>query len=213
MKRPMGIVAVLMGMAFIAGCASAPTERPPDVADREKIIWSSQKERPGWTMEEPEASDGKMFFVGLSGNMATEQLGRADARRNATSNVVAYMGTVVKEKFERARIDFGLASSVVDPTSSARVFEKQLSANVARRLKVRKWYEEKWQIPTGIAWRVFAFAEIPQEAIDDAYKSTASDMAKKAEQRAKEEADKTAKAQLEKASEMWKQMKEQGLFE
>lgn len=210
---------LLIGFLFIitaSGCGGKKMVResidiPPDVD--ETLVWSSEPKRPGWTLEEPATEKGVMSFVGLSGSFATEQQGREDARRNALSGVVSYTGTLVKDKFERARISFGLDSNVVDPTTSARAFEKQLAVNIARQVKADKWYIEKWQTRTGTAYRVFLLARVPQTAVDDTLKSTARDMAKKAEQQAKEAGDEVARKQAEKAGEFWKQMQEQGLVE
>lgn len=198
-----------------AGCGGRQVRESVDIPEGvdEKLIWSSESKRPGWTLEEPSTQKGIMNFVGLSGNYATEQQGREDAKRNAISSVVSYTGTLVKDKFERARVSFGLDSSVVDPTTSARAFEKQLAVNIARQVKPKKWYIERWQTPTGIAHRVFVWAEVPQAAVDETLKGTARDMARKAEQQAKEAGDEIAKRQAEKAAEFWKQMQEQGLVE
>lgn len=191
------------------GKSALPVDIPPDV--NEKLIWSSEPKRPGWTLQEPATEKGFMYFVGLSGSYATEQQGRDDAHRNSIASIVKYTGTLAKDKFERARVSFGLDSNVVDPTTSARVFEKQLALNIARQVKAKNWYIEKWQTPTGTAYRVFLLAEVPQAAIDETLKGTSRDMAKKAEQQAKETGDDIAKRQAEKATEFWKQMEEQGL--
>jgi hypothetical protein len=222
------IMLLLYGVIFVTtllGCASKQTKpdskqefhqgSPVDIPTGvdEKLIWSSEAQRPGWTLTEPDAVDGVMFFVGLSGNLATEKSSRDDAQRAAINNVVAYMGTLVKDKFERASVSFGLESSVVDPTASARQFEKQLAVNVARRTKTKHWYIEKWQTPTGIAYRTFALTQVPQQEVERSFKDMARDMARKAEQDAKQESDIRAKEQAEKAAEFWRQMEEQGLAE
>lgn len=208
------LVGGLMVMT-LAGCGGkqvlGPVAIPPDT--NEKLIWSSEPQRPGWTLEDPSTSNGTMFFVGLSGNYATEQGSREDARRSAINNVVSYTGELARNKFERARVTFGLESSVVDPTTSARAFEKQLSVNIARQVKNKKFYVEKWQTPTGTAWKSFLLAEVPQASINESMKETAKDMGRKAEQQAKEAADEIAKKQAEKAVEFWKQMQDQGLTE
>lgn len=200
----------------IAGCggkqAMGPVAIPPGNTG-ETLVWSSEPQRPGWTLEEPSSANGTMFFVGISGNFASEQSGREDAKRNAINSIVSYTGTLAKNKFEQARVSFGLESSVVDPTASARIFEKQLAVNVARQVKAKKWYIEKWQTPTGTAHRVFLLAEVPESSVNDSLKDTAKGMAKKAEQQAKEASDDVAKKQAEKAADFWKQMQEQGLSE
>lgn len=198
-------------LALLAACGGEKTSIPPEV--HEKLIWSSSAERPEWTMQEPETNDGIMYFVGLSEKYATEKGAREDARNNAASGVVKYMGTLVKDKFERARVSYGLESDVVNPTASARSFEKQLSVNMAKKVKVKNWYEEKWHTPTGVGWKVFVLMSVPQGAIDETYKETAANMARKAEQDAKEANDELAKRQAEKAAEFWKQMQDQGVME
>jgi len=212
MKKHMLKIVFLAVAAAIFGCGPAVG---PQVADdiHEKLIYSTAPERPAWTMEEPETVDGVMSFVGTSKRHAAEQSAREDARRNVIEAVVKYMGTLAKDKFEAARVSYGLESSVIDSTESTREFQKQLATNMATNVKVKSWYGEKWQTPTGIGWQYFAKAEVPQEAIDGTFKKTASDQARKAEQQAKEAADAIAKAEAEKAADFWKQMQDQGLTE
>lgn len=215
-NKLIGIGAVLFLTAAIGGCAGKKVTQAPTIPQQEtgeKLLWSSEPNRPGWTLEEPATVGGVMNFVGLSGNFATEQLSRDDARRNAVNNVVNYMGTLVKNKYEKASVTFGLESKVVDPTTGTRAFEKQLAVNVAKQVKAQKWYIEKWQTPTGIAWRVIVSAQVPQSVVNDTFKESAKDMENKAMQQAREASDEAAKKQAEKSAEFWKQMQEQGISE
>ncbi len=214
MKKIIALVGLVV-IAALAGCSSkeASPVGIPDEAGAEKLIWSSAAERPGWTMNEPDTEDGVMSFVGLSDRFATEKGAREDARRNAMESVVKYMGTLVKDKFEKATVSFGLESSVIDPTASAREFEKQLAVNMASKVKMKSWYMEKWQTETGIGWQAFALGKVPMGAIDETYKDTARSKQKEAERKAKEAGDAIAKAQAEKAADFWKQMQEQGVVE
>lgn len=221
MRNGMWVALVLM-VALAAGCATggkkgAQLSAAPDVSIptgvHEQLVWSSEPKRPGWTMQEPDTANGVMSFVGLSGTFGTEQSAREDARRNAVNGVVNYMGTLVKDKFERARVSFGLESDVVNPTDSARAFQKQLAVSVANRVKAKQWYEEKWQAPTGVGWRSFVLVQVPEAAVEESYKQMTRDMARNAEQKAKEANDEIAKVQAEKAVEFWSKMQEQGLAE
>ena len=212
MKNLVTFVGLIL-VAVLSGCAatSSPTAIP--VEGSEKLLYSSSPERPAWTMEEPDTVDGVMTFVGLSNRHASEKSARADAKRNATDSVVKWMGTMVKNKFESLSVTYGLESTVIDPTPSSREYEKQLAANMVSRVKVKTWYMEKWQTPTGIGYQMFALAKVPASAIDDTLKDMAKNKAKEAEKKAREAADDQAKAQAEKAVEFWKQMQEEGVTE
>jgi len=212
MTRKLNGIVLLMVLALLAGCASSGVEIPDAV--QEKLIWSSASERPAWTMMEPEGvEDGMLTFVGTSVRHATEQGAREDARRNVTTAVVKYMGTLVKDKFEQASVSYGASSSVVDPTTSARQFEKQLATNLAAQVKVKQWYAEKWQIPTGIGYQYFAHAKVPANAMDAEFKKLVKQKAQQAAKDAKQASDAVSKDQAEKASEFWKKMQEEKLVE
>ena len=214
MKSLINALAIFVCLLMVSACTTTDSNSVAIPGDMdEQLVWSSAAQRPGWTMEEPDTVEGLMSFVGLSGRYATEQGGREDARRYATSSVVKYMGTLAKDKFERARIGYGLSSSVVDPTASSRQFEKQLAVNMATKVKVKKWYMEKWHTSEGAAWQAFALAHVPSQAIDATFKKTAKGMAKEAERRAKDAKDATAKDQAKKAADFWKQMQSQGVVE
>lgn len=208
MKKVYGLWAVLL--MFAVGCAG--TKVAPG-GPGEKLLWSSEKERPKWTIEEPDVDGSIMMFVGLSDRYATEAGGRDEALRNATNNVVKYMGTMAKDKYEKVATSFGLESSVIDPTASSRQYEKHLAANVAKRVKAKKWYLEKWDTPTGVGWKVFVMATIPIDSLNDSFKKTAKDNMIDAKRKAKEASDEVAKKQAENAAEFWEKMTKQGVVE
>jgi len=200
---------IVMVLVFATGCATTP--KPKLGASLETLIWSSEDTRPKWTIEEPDVDGNIMVFVGLSNKYATEKGGRGDAMRNAANSVVKYLGTLAKEKYENLSISYGLESSVIDPTASARIYEKQLAANVVERLKARKWYLEQWKTPTGIGWKAFVMAVIPLDSVNDSFKNTAKANMLAAQRRAKDAADEVAKKQAEKAVDFWDKMTKEGV--
>ncbi|NQU42362.1 hypothetical protein HQ520_03700 [bacterium] len=205
------LLVLLAGLALIvAGCGDKTMKAPED--PNEVLLWSSNEGRPSWTLKEPGRDDGKMFFIGRSGNMATEQLAINRASIDGRNAATQYMGTLVKTKFEQARVDFGLSSDVVNPTESSREYTKHLATNYVSRMKGGETYIEKWQTPTGIAWRAWSLMNVPEEALEASYSATAQTLSQDAARKAKEQSDMIAKAQLEKAGDMWKKMAEQGLF-
>ena len=191
----------------LIGCGSKDPSAP---GEREAADVS---ERPEWTMSEPEEDDGKMFFVGISEVHASEQNARDDARSNSVKAAISYMGTMAKSKIETASTSYGLSSEVVDPTTSGRQYEKQVSANVTRRLKASKWYMERETDASGKkGYKYFVLAQIPTQEFDNAFKQTAQQNIDDAKKRAKEAATAQAKDQAEKAADFWKNMKEQGML-
>lgn len=216
LTQPLCIFLVPALAAALAGCAGTQDLKAssgvasPSVSG-ERLEWSSAPQRPAWTMSEPETEGGYMYFVGISGNLATEQLARNDALRDSTNKVVAYMGTLAKDKFERARTSFGLASTVVDPTEASREFERQLAANVAKQLKPKEWYGERWTLPTGTAWKYFVLARMPDGVVAESLSNTADDNIRRAQEQARASATEQAKQQAADAEKFWKQMKDQGL--
>ncbi|MDH3325348.1 MAG: hypothetical protein OEM38_01365 [Gammaproteobacteria bacterium] len=208
---------LIITVFLLGGCASFGVEKsghidPPEAAN-ETLIWSSSNERPSWTMDEPEKKNNYLSFVGLSATHTTEKGARTDARRSAVNNISSYIGTLAKDKFQNAYLTYGLDSSVMDPTSSSRQFGKQLTANIVSRVKTKKWYSEKWSTETGIGYRVFVLAKIPEDAITESYKDAANRLAKNAQNHAVDAANETAKRQAELASEFWRQMESEGLVD
>lgn len=208
-------ITILFTSLIFVGCASTGNKNGIEIPTGvdETLIWSSSDERPTWTMEEPEIENDRLSFVGLSSTHATEKSARIDARRTAVNNIASYMGTLAKDKFQNAYLSYGLDSSIMDPTNSSRQFENQISANIVSRVKPKKWYIEKWDLKTGIGYRVFVLAKVPQEALDESFKSAANSLAKNAQHKAKEAVNKTAKKQAELAAEFWQQMESQGFVE
>lgn len=203
---------LLMALGLLAlACSRSSTT--PAAAPGEELVRTSHDARPGWIDSIPEDKGDTMFFVGLSDRMASERLGRERARRDAMNNAVQFMGTLVTDRFEELSVDFGLQSDVVDPTISAREFNRQLAMNLVTHLKAAEYYWEQWSTPTGYGFQVYTLATIPKYAMDEAFKQSAAEMARQAARRAKQESDAVAKEQLEKASEMWKKMEQDGFIE
>lgn len=211
MRRWLAVIMMIaLACALMAGCGG--TAKTPEDTPLEKLLDRSAKERPAWTLKKPETKGGFMYVVGTSPDMANEQLGKSRAMMNARTAISNYLGTLVKAKIEQANIDFGLASDVVDPTMSAREYVKQMSANFVANLEGEEFYWERWQKPTGIGYRYFALCRIPQNMINESFRDDAAKKMQDAQRRAKEQSDRVAKEQLEKAGTMWAQLEQQGLF-
>lgn len=196
---------------YLIGCSSKIQMKGSKY--EEELIETTQEDKPKWIYKEPEKIKDKMIFVGLSGNYATEQSSRDDAYRNSINKVMTFMGTLAKNKYEKAMTTFGLSSAVVNPTESLRNYEKHIIENIAHQIKPIEWYVEKWRTKSGIAYRTYVMCGIPVEALNESFKESADLSLKDAEKKVKETSDQIAIDQTKKAVEFWKNIKESGLIE
>jgi len=206
MFKQISLLMSLFLVAVLAGCSSS---KAPTPGETEAVDTS---DRPEWVMNEPGVEDDKMFFIGISAVHVSEKNARDDARRNSVNAAIQYLGTMVKSKFEQAQVTYGLASEAMDPTTSARQYEKQVAVNVARRMKAEKWYMERETDASGKkGYKYFVLSGIPVVSLDEAFQQTAKKNMEDAKKRAKEAATEQARRQQEQAADFWAEMQKQGV--
>ena len=204
------IIGVLgVSSILLVGCAKETTMAPAAV----EAASPSMPERPDWVYNEPSEEDGTLSFVGMSNVHASEQNARKDARRDAINNVVQYLGTMAKTKFEQVTQSFGLSSQIVDPTTAAQQFEKQMSANLAREMKTKTWHPEREKKSGVWGYKYFVLAQIPKSSIDNSFRKSLDQNIKKQQEEAEKAATQKAKEQSENAIDMFRKMKKEGLME
>lgn len=190
------------------------SEKSQKVMTEKETVQEKVENRPEWIINEPDKEGDDMLFVGLSNVYASEKGARNDAMRDAINKVVQYLGILAKTKYELAALTYNLDSETMDPTRSSRVYEKQVAANVAKKVKATQWYMEREIDQSGKkGYKYFALAKVPLSSINDAFKQTAAQNMKDAQRRAKEAATEQAKRQAENAKNFWEDMQKQGLVE
>jgi len=204
------IIGVLgVSSILLVGCAKETAMAPAAV----EATSPSMPERPDWVYNEPSEEDGTLSFVGMSNVHASEQNARKDARRDAINNVVQYLGTMAKTKFEQVTQSYGLSSQIVDPTTAAQQFEKQMSANLAREMKTKTWHPEREKKSGVWGYKYFVLAQIPKSSIDNSFRKSLDQNIKKQQEEAEKAATQKAKEQSENAIDMFRKMKKEGLME
>ena len=204
------IIGVLgVSSILLVGCARETTMAPAAV----EAASPSMPERPDWVYNEPSEEDGTLSFVGMSNVHASEQNARKDARRDAINNVVQYLGTMAKTKFEQVTQSYGLSSQIVDPTTAAQQFEKQMSANLAREMKTKTWHPEREKKSGVWGYKYFVLAQIPKSSIDNSFRKSLDQNIKKQQEEAEKAATQKAKEQSENAIDMFRKMKKEGLLD
>jgi len=215
MKRKLTVmIFCVLLIGLWSGCAKRQITKPvtPAAEPDEKLIWSSHKMRPGWTLSEPETVGDEIAFVGLSGKYATEKEARDDGMRAAVNNLIRYIGTLAQDKFQRLQTSYGLTTEIVDPTNVTRRFEEQLASAFVTRVRAKEWYIEKWlrKETKETYFAVFVLTKVPKSTIEKAYEdvmnATIDDLKKK-----RDEANEAkAKTQFENAMKAFEEAKEQG---
>lgn len=209
------VITLVIGLGACSSSPQAPTPTEPVAVapqTQEQLIWSTHKERPGWTVSEPEKQDDKLVFIGLSGKFAMEKQSREDAHRDAINKVVMYIGNFARDKYETIRTSYGLSSEIVDSTQAARQFQQQLSEAFTTRVKPKEWYIEKWENAKmqETYYLTYVLATVPEsvieKAFDNALDNQIDDLKKKRD--ATNEA--KAKKQFENAMKAFEDAKKQG---
>jgi len=188
------------------GCAGHVPSIKEGEAEGEKLLWASQPKQPEWIYKEPPQKKGYLTFVGLSTYHATQQAARKNAMKNVRYEVVEYIGTLAKTKFEEISSSYGLSSKVVDSTNATRDYQDYFAANYAQQVKMDEAYDEKWQTPTGTAYKSFLLTKVPEAVINKSLQNFAKENADKAQAMAKEADTEKSRAQAQNSNNFFKEM-------
>ena len=233
------ITVLCLGVTLLVGCAASEPEAPqpePEVAvvakPEPRVVVAEEpkpeprvevayvepsvpknKERPDWIYDE-EASEenNQVTVVGVSKYHSTERSARKYARRQATNEICAYMGTAVKNRFDEILLSAGLESKILDETNAGSETTKQLCTNLVRRLKTKKWHMEQKIINGKVGFQYYVLAAVPNSEIDNAFKKSVSKNIKNQQREAENAATEKAKKQAEQAIELLKRAKKEGLM-
>ncbi len=171
------------------------------------------KERPDWIYnEEASEENNQVTVVGVSKYHSTERSARKYARRQATNEICAYMGTAVKNRFEELLLSAGMDSDLLDESNAGSETTKQLCTNLVRRLKTKKWHMEQKIINGKVGFQYYVLAAVPNSEIDNAFKKSVSKNIKNQQREAENAATEKAKKQAEQAIELLKRAKKEGLM-
>lgn len=209
---------LLLSSCSTTGKKNVSSDKPINTQSQntssEWIVWSSASNRPEWTINVPSFEGDKLYFVGLSGKCAVERDAQDDARRNSISQIIQYLGTNVKDKFQQITARYGLSSEISNPTTASRGFVDMVSNGLAKQVKVDKWYIEKWETKLKeIYFLAYGLATVPKNSIDQAYGDAIDKEKENLKEKIAKENNEKAKAQMEDALKAFDQLKESGFTE
>lgn len=157
------ILITLMAVAVVfGGCARSYPPAP--IGD--ELVWTSDDERPGWTVDMPEPDDGKsLVFVGQSLYHSTERSARTNAEVDASSKAATYLAHQLNRNYNQ--ITSGSALEDETQNNSVEIYETvELTADqVLAKMETEDTYIEMWRRGTGTFWKIYVKTRLPKSRI------------------------------------------------
>jgi len=168
---------------------------------------SASASPPEWISQKPAWQDGYLTLVGASGECPDEQTSRVKAMEDAKARIVDYVSGLVRAKFERLAASDHLAGKFIDPNRDSSSFREFFSSAIAKRVKGSKIYEENQTRPSGeVVYRSFVLISMPQGVIEHLMRNFAAYRSIQAQNEARQQTNKVARRQAQKAAEFWKHL-------
>jgi hypothetical protein len=209
--RPTIWTVLIASLILLSGCATSQS-RPG--AAGEVFITASHEEKPDWVTQTLESTDDYEFYRGRAEEtVASERVARELAMDDIQRQVAVSASSRVKRNMERASLSMGLSAAVVDPTLILKSYERIFSVYVTSQIKEKEVYWERWQVPTGVGYKLHMLATVPKKAVGESIKQTAILNMKKAQQEAREATTEEAKKQAEDTIKYWKRLIDEGIIE
>lgn len=138
----------LIFAAAFSGCASTIDR----TVTADELIWSSQDDRPGWTIEEVVEQGDSITAVGVSNYAGSE----AEAREAAKLKAFGAISDYLESQIEAER------SGVIEGGSDEyRSNVQSYSEAILKRAKVNDVYIEQWKKDSNVFYHAFVRVELP----------------------------------------------------
>ncbi|MBP7653927.1 hypothetical protein KA977_10930 [Candidatus Dependentiae bacterium] len=156
---------LLIFIVLLLGCAS--NKKSIYKQTDSNLLWSSEKKRPDWVLNEYPADKEYLYFVGISDKCISEKDGRDAALKHSIKQFSNYIGTSVKNKYSEIITRYNLSSEISNPNVTSIEITDMVSESIARKLKPLKWYIEKYQDKSGLIYfMTYSLAAIPKSEAD-----------------------------------------------
>ena len=170
------------GILVIPACIVAQPPPPPPASPsqvrmqsaqdiRERVVWCSHKEPPGWYTSPPDSDDRYDYFVGHSVRFVSEPAARDEAMNNAVRQFARFCGVEIKVLDEYLKVTTGKTSSVLVGELSQRQQEQQESKAFVSSIKPKEWYLRQVQTlhdgtPIDTGWMASVLIIVPLDEKD-----------------------------------------------
>ena len=148
-------------LSMLDGCASNRATIAPDVPGERSLVESSAERLPEWVVREPESDREYHYFRGFRSDAPSLEGGETDARHNAMSHIVQFLGLRVEVDYERMRTeDQTRIQDAIRSVGGADIFGTRLS----------ELYYRRWRVHDGDRiddrYDVYVLIRFPREAIE-----------------------------------------------
>jgi hypothetical protein len=142
-------------------CATTPVEVVPPVSGARIMVEASADNPPEWVVHEPESDTEFHYFRGFRSDAPSLEGGETDARHNAMSHIIAFLGLRVEVDYERMRTeDQTQIRDAITSVGGADIFGTRLN----------ELYYRRWRISDGTgveeAYDVYALIRFPRSAVE-----------------------------------------------
>jgi hypothetical protein len=148
-----------------------------------------------------------VYFVGRSQGTANEKLSLEDARKDAASQALVYLGGFAKQDFEERRLSLNLSSATLDPTTGANNYQHFVNENFISLMLSKENYWEIRRTPGGDQYFSYVLMPFP---INQSLKSFSAQQLEEAKQRVRDAQTDAAKKQAQDVVDFWE--KTQSVF-
>ena len=168
------LISAIVAVTVVSGCStnSLPLidgandrnyERPV-MGSNTELVWSSHKERPAWTIEQPVKSDeGYLLFVGESSRFATEKSAKRSAELDGSAKASKFFSNNTEIKEIESRKARGNADEQLNAAIQSKTVTTLHSNAMVSKLEPRNWYFEQWRNEQGkIFWKAFVLLSLDE---------------------------------------------------
>ena len=158
------ITLTLSALVALSLAACSTSFKPAPIGD--ELVWSSEKDRPAWTVKSPEVDQGADYvFTGQSLYHATERSAKMNAEVDASTAAARYLSRQSTQNY--AEVTEGIAKEGDIQNGDVAVSNSQTLAadQFLTKMSVQDWYLEQWRKGNQTFWKAYVKTAMPKNRI------------------------------------------------
>ena len=162
MNKQITTIMIILAAFVMGGCAN--NYPPTPIGD--ELIWKSNDNRPGWTVDTPKPDQGDEYvFVGQSLYHGTERAARTNAQVDASSQAATYLLHELKRNYTQTSTGGAAEGTTTNLDVNINETVELTADQVLAKMEVESWYIEMWRKGTDNFFKVFVKTKLPKARI------------------------------------------------